>query len=151
FGMCSEKCSGVGGPIDPCTKALCAQVPARASEKRSSRSRSPRPPVIHNDSSNPSPIPGAGRPVRGLFVSRNGGLMLSAPGRARRGAPADDACSAAARRPPFRAGQRGWTLYLIGNEEDVAKGRVSDAAWEPFEAGLQAKLSGEGIRLVRHY
>jgi histidinol phosphatase-like enzyme len=77
--------------------------------------------------------------------------MLPPPGQERRAASADDACSPAALRLLFRAGQHGWNLYLIGNEEEVAKGRVSDAAWETFEAGLLARLSGEGIRLVRHY
>lgn len=107
--------------------------------------------MIHNGTSSFSPIPGAGRPVRGIFVSRNGGLMLPPPGKSRPTAPTADACSAAALRVLFRAGQRGWNLYLIGNEEDVARGRMSDVAWETFEARLLARLSGEGIRLVRHY
>ena len=110
--------------------------------------------MIHNGPSSSSPIPGAGRPVRGIFVSRNGGLMLPPPGPAgndKRSGTSADACSPAALRLLFRAGQRGWNLYLIGNEDDVARGRVSDAAWETFEARLLAKISGEGIRLVRHY
>lgn len=115
---------------------------------------SPVPDVIQNDSFIPSPIPGAGRPVRGIFVSRNGGLVAAhaAPASgSRRPAAAEGVCSPAALRLLFRAGQRGWNLYLIGNEDDVAKGKVSDDAWESFEADLLATLAREGIPLVRHY
>ena len=51
----------------------------------------------------------------------------------------------------FRAGQRGWRLYLIGNEESVARGRVSDVAWERYEAALILRLHREGIPIARHY
>jgi len=96
------------------------------------------------------PLPGAGRPVRGLFVGRTGALL---PARAKSSAAAlpSDPCPAAALRLLFRAGQRGWKLYLIGNEDCVARGRVSDAAWERFESDLLGTLRGEGIPLVRHY
>jgi histidinol phosphatase-like enzyme len=105
--------------------------------------------VIHQGQAESSPIPGAGRPVRGIFVSRDGGLLLADPAkwRSRNGI----ACATRALRLLFRAGQRGWNLYLIGNEDDVAKGRVADEAWEEYEARLRSKLAGEGIVLVRHY
>ena len=107
--------------------------------------------MIQNGSHEYSTIPGAGRPVRGIFVSRNGGLLGAALAKARRAGPPERACCPHALRLLFRAGQRGWNLYLIGNEDEVAKGRISDAAWESFEARLLATLSGEGIPLVRHY
>jgi D-glycero-D-manno-heptose 1,7-bisphosphate phosphatase len=87
--------------------------------------------------------------VRGIFVSRDGGLVLAeaAAKRPKNGIE----CSERALQLLFRAGQRGWNLYLIGNEDGVAKGRVADAAWEEYEARLREKLAGEGIVLVRHY
>ena len=107
--------------------------------------------MISNGCQEFSPIPGAGRPVRGLFVSRNGGLLRGTKAKARKAAAAESACCPEALRLLFRAGQRGWNLYLIGNEEGVAKGKVSDAAWEAAEARLLGTLAGEGIPLVRHY
>lgn len=103
------------------------------------------------------PLPGAGRPVRGLFVSRSS-VLLSAESSHRSAEPphgAERALSATfspgTLRMLFRAGQHGWTLYLIGNEDSVARGRVSDAAWERFEADLMKRLQGEGIPITRHY
>jgi histidinol phosphatase-like enzyme len=51
----------------------------------------------------------------------------------------------------FRATQAGWRLYLVGNEPDVARGRVTDAAWEAFQSDLHAHLAGLGIPLARDY
>ena len=105
--------------------------------------------MIHQGQADFSPIPGAGRPLRGIFVSRDGGLVLpeAAGKRPKKGV----ACPTRALRLLFRAGQRGWNLYLIGNEDDVAKGQVADEVWEEYEARLRAKLAGDGIVLVRHY
>jgi histidinol phosphatase-like enzyme len=93
-----------------------------------------------------SPLPGAGRPARGLFIGRSRALLAGPEGSAARAA-----CSPETLRFLFRAGQRGWNLYLIGNEESVARGRVTDAAWERFESDLLAMLRGAGIPVVRHY
>ena len=51
----------------------------------------------------------------------------------------------------FRAAQRGWQIYLIGNEPGVACGRVSDERWEAFRGELETLLEGQGIPLQRHY
>jgi histidinol phosphatase-like enzyme len=51
----------------------------------------------------------------------------------------------------FRATQAGWRLYLAGNEPDVARARVSDAAWEAFQQALHAHLTGLGIPIARDY
>jgi D-glycero-D-manno-heptose 1,7-bisphosphate phosphatase len=96
------------------------------------------------------PLPGTGIPPRGLFVSRFGAI-LERPGT---GVPrhVDEA-----RFQPrvlellFRAGQAGWNVYVIGNEDDVARGRVSDAAWEKFDTALLSHLKGQGIALKRNY
>jgi histidinol phosphatase-like enzyme len=98
----------------------------------------------------PGPLPGAGRPVRGLFVGRASVLLADD----RNGHSESGLCeelSPSALRMMFRAGQRGWILYLIGNEDSVARGRVSDLAWEKYEAALILRLRGEGIPIARHY
>jgi len=95
------------------------------------------------------PLPGTERAPRALFVGRWGAL-LERPG---------EPCKSfrEARLAPkagellFRATQAGWRLYLVGNEPDVARGRVSDSAWESFQGDLHAHLSGLGIRLLRDY
>jgi len=96
------------------------------------------------------PLPGAGRPVRGLFVGRSS-VLLSEESPHRPDPPISATFSPGALRMLFRAGQHGWTLYLIGNEDSVARGRVSDAAWERFEADLMTRLRAEGIPITRHY
>jgi len=96
------------------------------------------------------PLPGPGRPLRGLFIGRTGALLSRPVDRPSAALP-KQACSAEALRMLFRAGQHGWNLYLIGNEESVARGRTTDAAWERFEANLLATLRGQGIPVVRHY
>ena len=97
-----------------------------------------------------APLPGSGRSPRGLFVGRSG-ILLPDSGQLAGASLTKPVCSPEALRLLFRAGQRGWKLYLIGNVEGVARGRVTDGAWERFEADLLATLHGEGIQLVRHY
>src|SRR5207247_3609066 len=97
-----------------------------------------------------APIPGTALPPRGLFISRHGALLER---------PVDGVYRRFedARFTPrslellFRAGQAGWKVYVVGNEEGVARGKVSEAAWERFEAGLVGHLAGQGIVLARHY
>lgn len=98
----------------------------------------------------PTPIPGTGPLCRGLFVSRAFGLFdKRSQGRALRFDPALFSKGAVA--ALFSAGQSGWKIYLIGNEESVARGRTSPAAWERFETALLAHLKGQGVPIVRHY
>lgn len=96
------------------------------------------------------PIPGTGTPPRGLFISRFGALLE----RPTDGFPRrfEDA-----RFQPrvlellFRAGQAGWNIYTIGNEPDVAHGRISDAHWERFHTAFLDHLRAQGISLTRDY
>lgn len=105
--------------------------------------------ILHGNSPYP-PLPGAGRPPRGLFVGRSAALLEVANRAAGPKLP-KASCPAETLRMLFRAGQRGWNLYLIGNEERVARGRVSDETWGAFETELLAMLRGQGIPVVRHY
>jgi histidinol phosphatase-like enzyme len=96
-----------------------------------------------------SPLPGTERAPRALFVGRWGALLE------RPGSPcksfADARLAAKAGELLFRATQAGWRLYLVGNEPDVARGRVADVAWEAFQRDLHTHLAGLGIPLARDY
>ncbi len=95
------------------------------------------------------PLPGTERAPRALFVGRWGGLLE------RSNTPCksftDARLAAKAGELLFRATQGGWQLYLVGNEPDVARGRVSDTAWESFQRDLHAHLTGLGIPVKRDY
>jgi histidinol phosphatase-like enzyme len=98
----------------------------------------------------PPPLPGTELPPKALFVGRWGALLQ----RPKKGVCtrfSDAQFSPGALPLLFRAGQSGWKLYLIGNEEAVATGRMAESAWERFEADLLAHLSGQGIGIARHY
>ncbi|MDZ4772287.1 MAG: hypothetical protein SGI72_04045 [Planctomycetota bacterium] len=104
----------------------------------------------HNRAQLLPPIPGTGTPPRALFVSRWGALLeRPVDGMPRR--------FDSVRFQPrvlellFRAGQAGWNIYTIGNEDDVAHGRVSDATWENFHHEFLNQLRGNGIRIARDY
>ena len=51
----------------------------------------------------------------------------------------------------FRACQAGWNIYTVGNEDDVARGRVSDEAWEQFHSDLLEHVKAQGITVTRDY
>lgn len=97
-----------------------------------------------------APIPGSGLPPRGLFIDR-WGTLLQPPQRGvcRRFQQAEfypEALEAL-----FHAGQSGWNVYLIGNEDAVAFGRLSPDKWTSFENDLLAHLSSHGIPIRRSY
>ena len=97
-----------------------------------------------------APLPGTRPPVRGLFVDRWGTLFrLPEKDFVHRWEQVQfiegsvDAL--------FRAQQSGWNLYLIGNEEAVAHGKVSDRTWAKLERELLDHLSGMGVNIRRNY
>jgi histidinol phosphatase-like enzyme len=51
----------------------------------------------------------------------------------------------------FHAGQLGWNIYLIGNEDAVAFGELSEGAWKKIEAHIEDALRDHGIPLKRSY
>jgi D-glycero-D-manno-heptose 1,7-bisphosphate phosphatase len=104
----------------------------------------------HNRAQLLPPIPGTGTPPRGLFVSRWGALLeRPADGFPKR---FEDVCfNPRVLEILFRAGQAGWNIYTIGNEEAVAHGRVSDGHWGRFHAGFCDHLRANGIPLARDY
>ena len=97
-----------------------------------------------------APLPGTHPPVRGLFVDRWGTLArLPEKDFVHRWEQVEfiegsvDAL--------FRAQQSGWNLYLIGNEEAVAHGRLSDRSWTKLESELLDHLSSMGVNIRRNY
>jgi len=98
----------------------------------------------------PAPLPGTGTPTRGLFVDRWGTLLHRPPqgwcAKFRDAELAEGAVDAL-----FRAHQAGWNIYLIGNEDSVARGRLSEASWKTFERELLDHLAGQGVPVKRNY
>jgi len=104
----------------------------------------------HPSRRNLRPIPGTEPSPRALFVDRWGTLLqLPQDG----GLPTFDAALfvPGALEALFRAGQAGWSVYLIGNEDAVAHGRATDAEWMTFQGALSAHLRGHGISIDRLY
>lgn len=96
------------------------------------------------------PLPGTGIPSRGLFVSRFGALLEHS------GAASPRHVEETPFRPRmqellFRASQARWNVYIVGNVDSVATGRISDATWERFDESLLAHLKGQGIAVTRNY
>jgi histidinol phosphatase-like enzyme len=96
-----------------------------------------------------APLPGTVPPPRGLFLDRWGTLLEAPP----RGLPefssvrfADHALDLL-----FRVGATGWKLYLIGNEDAVARGEAGDEQWARFESELLAHLRSQGVAVARCY
>ena len=105
---------------------------------------------MHHSLDVASPLPSLHRPVRALFVKRWGVLLEATD--PPRGLVFDPGLfSPGAVDALFRARQAGWVLYLIGNEDAVAHGRVSDTAWTAFESALLAHLAGQGAGVMRSY
>lgn len=95
-------------------------------------------------------LEGTEAPPRGLFVDRFGTLIdrratcLEPDGGELCFVPrAVDAL--------FRARERGWNVYLIGNESGVAEGRVADGVWLELERRLLAELASQGVSVTRNY
>jgi histidinol phosphatase-like enzyme len=97
-----------------------------------------------------APLPGTEQPTRAIFVKRWGTLLA-----AREAGPCNSFDAGlfmpGAVDALFRAAQSGWQIYLIGNEEDVAFGRVSDEEWAAFESALLNHLTRAGIHVTRCY
>lgn len=106
---------------------------------------------MHRSPSSPlPPLPGTTRRPRGLFIDRWGTLLHLVEGG--HGKKASDVVFfEGVLDALFRASQRGWKTYLIGNEEAVARGRVSVADWEAIQAEVLGRIAGAGVCLQRDY
>lgn len=94
-------------------------------------------------------LPGTEPPLRGLFVDRWGTLLELPSGPPKRFADARFVTGAVD--ALYRAQSDGWSVYLVGNEDHVAYGQVSDQEWLHFEGELLASLADQGVRPKRLY
>jgi histidinol phosphatase-like enzyme len=98
----------------------------------------------------PAPLPGTERSPHGLFVDRWGTLLARPPqGWCKEFQP--DLLTSGAVNALFRAVQAGWQIYLIGNEEQVARGRQAHDSWHAFERALLGHLASLGVPVRRSY
>lgn len=97
-----------------------------------------------------TPLPGTTPPPRALFVDR-WGTLLQPPERGYARAPEELRYYDGAVDALFRAGRAGWRIYLLGNEDAVARGELSDDAWTAIEARLLGDLRDAGVVVARHY
>lgn len=93
---------------------------------------------------------GARPPIRALFVDRWGTLLELPPDATPRG-PEDVRFVPGAIDALWRAQRAGWLVYLVGNEEAVANGRLPEKDWQRLEAKLLGDLDAHGIALAGHY
>jgi HAD superfamily hydrolase (TIGR01662 family) len=94
-------------------------------------------------------LPGTEPPQRGLFVDRWGTLLELPSGPLRRFA--DTRFVSGATDALHRAQNEGWAIYLVGNEDAVASGDVTDQEWLDFEGELVGALADQGVRPQRVY
>jgi histidinol phosphatase-like enzyme len=97
-----------------------------------------------------APLPGTVPSPRGLFVDR-WGTLLCEPEEGKLPSAADLRFHEGAIDALFRAHRAGWLVYVIGNELDVAFGRLSDSEWQAIEARYLGELEAHGVAVQRQY
>lgn len=96
-----------------------------------------------------APIPGTTPAPRALFIKRWGTLTVPAP---QGQAPSEDLeFYPGAVEALFRASRANWRLYIIGNEDAVAFGRLAYDAYERLQAGFVRHLERFGVPLGNDY
>lgn len=87
---------------------------------------------------------------RGLFIDRWGTLCELPPmGFAKR--PSEVEFIPGVLDALYEASRVGWNLYIIGNEEAVAHGHMTEAQWHAVDAHIVDTLRGHGVGLTRSY
>ncbi|MCZ6596496.1 MAG: HAD hydrolase-like protein [Planctomycetota bacterium] len=97
-----------------------------------------------------APIPGTQPTPHAFFIDR-WGTLLETPERGYCKSFQDVVFVEGALEALFRASQAGWLIYLIGNEDAVADGRLGHEAWTEIEGGILAHLGEHGIRVNKSY
>jgi HAD superfamily hydrolase (TIGR01662 family) len=97
-----------------------------------------------------APLPGTTPRPRGLFVDR-WGTLLETPERGFARTPDEVRFFPGVLSALFRATRAGWKVYLLGNEDSVAHGRLSLADWQAVEERIQATLRRSGVAITRQY
>lgn len=96
------------------------------------------------------PLEGTVPAPRALFVDR-WGTLLETPAAGFAATPSELRFQAGALDALFRASQAGWRLYLLGNEDAVADGRLALEAWRAVEKKLLADLARAGVPIASNY
>lgn len=96
------------------------------------------------------PLEGTVPAPRALFIDR-WGTLLETPEAGFAASPSELRFQPGALDALFRASQAGWLLYLLGNEDAVAHGRLSLETWQAIEKKLLADMTRAGIPIVRSY
>jgi len=96
------------------------------------------------------PLEGTVPAPRGFFVDR-WGTLLETPEAGYASCAADVRFVPGALEALFRASRVGWKIYLLGNEDAVAFGKVTDAQWQEVEEAFLRGMSQEGIPIARNY
>lgn len=96
------------------------------------------------------PLEGTVRSPRALFIDR-WGTLLQAPPEGYVRTPGELAYYPGALDALFRASRAGWRLYLVGNEDAVAFGKLTLTAWEEIEKKLLADLARAGVPIAKNY
>ena len=96
------------------------------------------------------PLPGTTPRPRGLFIDRWGTLLrLPEDGYGKN--TSDVVFVEGVLDALFRASRAGWKIYLLGNEEAVAKGVVPAEQWEAIQEATAEGLAEAGVPLTRDY
>jgi D-glycero-D-manno-heptose 1,7-bisphosphate phosphatase len=97
-----------------------------------------------------APLPGTSQAKRALFVDRFGTLLIE-PSGAPKTTYKEQVFTPGALDSLFRCTQAGWAIYLIGNEDAVARGQCKDSTWVEYEEQLITEMRGHGIPVARSY
>ena len=97
-----------------------------------------------------APLPGTTPRPRGLFVDR-WGTLLEMPERGYAIEPGEVRFFPGVLSALFRATRAGWKIYLLGNEDAVAHGKLALDAWRAVEAHILGTLAAGGVGVTRHY
>ena len=96
------------------------------------------------------PLPGTGRPRRGLFIDHLG-TLLQVPSCGFLSSAEEVVFTEDALETLFAAGQNGWNIYLVGNEDSIFEGRVDAETWETIHAEIHEQMRSHGISVTRSY
>ena len=97
-----------------------------------------------------SHLPHTRQRPRGLFVDRWGTLLAIPPGGFVR-SPDELEFLPGALDSLYHASRLGWHIYLIGNEDAVAHGELSESAWKKIQSAIEQRLTDSGIEVTRSY
>ncbi len=152
--VAQRRAAGQGAGEPPVKVTLATQDKLRTSDNGCdpafrAHPDGPTSPMYASERSPYSSLPGTQQPPRGLFLDRWGTLFQIQEGPCSRFE--DLEITPGALELLFRTQQEGWNLYLLGNEDHVAQGRVSDADWKELQASTHAHLSSYGIEVKRDY